>query len=569
MKACFALLASLIVCSSAYGAAGDALVADLAAFGGNGGILRVSSGGSAQTKLSGEGAFVDPSGVALASDGTLYVADFNGFGGGTGSVIRVDPVTGSQRTLASGGDLVDPWALAVQPDGQLLVADPNAFGGGGGVIRVDPKTGAQSAVSSGGAFVDPIGIAVAGDGAVYVVDENAFGGGGGVIRIDPGTGAQTILASAGMVDPIGIAVTGNDLLVADQNPFSTARVIRLDRNSGTQTVLSAGGSLNSPRGVSLMPNGSIVVADQNAFGGPGGLISVDPSSGTQTPIATGGSFADPAGLAIVPNLPPIPAFSVSPDPPLIKRSTTFDASPSRDPDGAIAAYHWDLDGNGSYETPTGSNPLAQHTFEVVGDVKVGLRVIDDHGAAIDLVRNFKVYDIAPPVLGKAVDVFPVSGKVYVKPPEEEKFKTLRTPKQIKVGSTLDTKGGSIRLLSAGDKNKTQTATIKGGAFKVGQRPVRRAVTEFVLANGRDAPKAGASCNRTLWAKAKGRFRTRGEYASATVRGTQWATTDSCRSTTVTVKTGAVLVRNLKTGKQRTVKAGNTYRVTGQPRHHRP
>ena len=568
MKACLALLASLVVCSSAYGAAGDALVADLAAFGGNGGILRVSSGGAAQTKLSGEGAFVDPSGVALGSDGTLYVADFNGFGGGSGEVIRVDPITGAQRTLASGGNLVDPWSVAVQPDGQLLVADPNAFGGGGGVIRVDPNTGAQTPVSSGGVFVDPIGIAVAGDGSVYVVDQNAFGGGGGVIRVDPNTGAQTTLASTGMVDPIGIAVTGNDLLVADQNPFSTARVIRLDRNSGVQTVLSAGGSLNSPRGISLAPSGSIVVADQNAFGGPGGLISIDPSSGTQTPIATGGSFSDPAGLAIVPNLPPIAAFSVSPDPPLIKRSTTFDASTSRDPDGAIGAYHWDLDGNGTYETPTGSNPLAQHTFDAVGIVKVGLRVVDDQGTATDLVRQFQVYDIAPPVLGKAVDLFP-TGKVYVKPPETPTFQVLRTPKQVKVGATIDTKGGSVRLLSAGDKKKTQTATIKGGAFKVGQRPVRRAVTEFVLAQGREKPTANTACNRTLWAKAKGRFRTRGEFASATVRGTQWSTTDTCGSTTVAVKTGAVLVRDLKTGKQKTVKAGQSYRVKGIARKSRP
>lgn len=562
MKACLVVLACLIVCSSAYGAAGDALVADLAAFGGNGGILRVSGAGAAQTKLSGEGAFVDPSGVALGSDGTLYVADFNGFGSGTGAVIRVDPITGSQRTIATGGDLVDPWSVAVQPDGQLLVADPNAFGGGGGVIRVDPSTGAQSTVSSGGAFVDPIGIAVAGDGSVYVVDENAFGGGGGVIRIDPGTGAQTTLASGGMVDPIGIAVAGNDLLVADQNPFSAARVIRIDRGSGTQTVLSAGGSLNSPRGIALAPNGSITVSDQNAFGGPGGLISIDPSSGTQTPIATGGSFADPAGLAIVPNQLPIAAFSLSPDPPLIKRSTTFDASPSKDVDGAIAAYHWDLDGNGTFETPTGSNPLAQHTFDVVGTVNVGLRVVDDQGAATEIVRAFQVYDVAPPVLGKAVDVFPVKGKVYIKQPETPTFRVLRTPKQVRVGSTVDTKRGSVRLLSAGDKRKTQTARLKGGAFKVRQRPVKRAVTEFVLAEGRRAPKAKASCNRTLWAKAHGRFRTRGQYASATVRGTQWSTTDTCGSTTVAVKTGVVLVRDLKSGKQKTVKAGQTYRVRG-------
>ena len=33
---------------------------------------------------------------------------------------------------------------------------------------------------------------------------------------------------------------------------------------------------------------------------------------------------------------------------------TFDASASADPDGTIAKYEWDLDGNGTYETDTGT-----------------------------------------------------------------------------------------------------------------------------------------------------------------------------------------------------------------------
>ena len=33
---------------------------------------------------------------------------------------------------------------------------------------------------------------------------------------------------------------------------------------------------------------------------------------------------------------------------------TFNASARRDPDGSIVKYQWDLDGNGSYETDTGT-----------------------------------------------------------------------------------------------------------------------------------------------------------------------------------------------------------------------
>src|SRR6185369_14628500 len=37
-------------------------------------------------------------------------------------------------------------------------------------------------------------------------------------------------------------------------------------------------------------------------------------------------------------------------------SVTFDASASKDSDGTIAKYQWDLDGNGTFETSTGTTP---------------------------------------------------------------------------------------------------------------------------------------------------------------------------------------------------------------------
>ena len=40
----------------------------------------------------------------------------------------------------------------------------------------------------------------------------------------------------------------------------------------------------------------------------------------------------------------------------------FDASASSDPDGTIAKYEWDLDGNGSYETNTGTTPTVSHAY---------------------------------------------------------------------------------------------------------------------------------------------------------------------------------------------------------------
>jgi PKD repeat protein len=89
------------------------------------------------------------------------------------------------------------------------------------------------------------------------------------------------------------------------------------------------------------------------------------------------------GLAT--NLRPSASFKA---PPSAKAGTqvTFDASASKDPDGTIAKYEWDLDGNGSYETDTGTTPVASATYTIPAGVKVSLRVTDNAGAAATMNR---------------------------------------------------------------------------------------------------------------------------------------------------------------------------------------
>jgi ferric-dicitrate binding protein FerR (iron transport regulator) len=62
----------------------------------------------------------------------------------------------------------------------------------------------------------------------------------------------------------------------------------------------------------------------------------------------------------------------------------------------------------------------------------------------------------------------------------------------------------------------------------------------------------------LWGSGKGKFRTSGKYASATVRGTIWLTQDECDGTLIRVKRGTVQVRDLTRHKTVTVKAGHSY-----------
>jgi PKD repeat protein len=79
------------------------------------------------------------------------------------------------------------------------------------------------------------------------------------------------------------------------------------------------------------------------------------------------------------NRPPVASFT-GPAPAIVGSTASFDASASSDPDGTIATYEWDLDGDGTYETSTGTDPHASTTYAAAGVVTVGLRVTDDLGA---------------------------------------------------------------------------------------------------------------------------------------------------------------------------------------------
>jgi YD repeat-containing protein len=92
----------------------------------------------------------------------------------------------------------------------------------------------------------------------------------------------------------------------------------------------------------------------------------------------GGTATSSVGLAVQ-NQPPKASFTLTPSPAPIGSAVSFDASGSSDPDGTIAKYEWDLDGNGTYETNSGSTPATTKSYFSNGDVAVGLRVTDNSG----------------------------------------------------------------------------------------------------------------------------------------------------------------------------------------------
>ena len=175
----------------------------------------------------------------------------------------------------------------------------------------------------------------------------------------------------------------------------------------------------------------------------------------------------------------------------------------------------------------------------------------------------------PPVLGKSVTVGRESGTVLVKT-KGQGFKPLTQDRGIPVGSFVDTRRGVVSLTSAANaRGVTQAGTFTAGIFQVLQGRRSRGLTSLRL-SGKGfgscarAGKAVASRRlsrrviRKLRANAKGRFTTRGRFASATVRGTRWDMTDRCDGTLTRVRRGVVVVDDLRRHRRITVRAGKSY-----------
>jgi CSLREA domain-containing protein len=169
--------------------------------------------------------------------------------------------------------------------------------------------------------------------------------------------------------------------------------------------------------------------------------------------------------------------------------------------------------------------------------------------------------LPPPVPGETVNVALRSGTVKVKVAGHDEFFTLRDNQQIPVKSTVDTTKGQITLVAAGRKQK---AWFYDGVFKFGQSRGGRPLTTLSLTAKLSCPKGNSAFTaakrkkRRLWGDGKGRFRTKGSFSSATVRGTKWLTEDRCNGTLTRVTKGTVAVRDFRRKRTVIVRAGQRY-----------
>jgi YD repeat-containing protein len=103
----------------------------------------------------------------------------------------------------------------------------------------------------------------------------------------------------------------------------------------------------------------------------------------------GGTDVDSKTL-FVGNDAPTASFTISPNPAIIGQTVTFNGSASSDLDGTVVKYEWDLDGNGTFETNTGTTATTSRVYANAATVNIGLRVTDDDGATGTTTRAFSV-----------------------------------------------------------------------------------------------------------------------------------------------------------------------------------
>jgi hypothetical protein len=215
-------------------------------FAGNGVHASTGDGG-----LATEASLEDPEGVAVAADGSVYIAEFNV----PGRVRRVNPcgiietaAGGGNGFIGDGGPALDlrldgPSDVAVGPDGNVYIAQ----WWGGRILKLAPD-GTISTVAGGVSGNPPLqgdggpatqaklnftrGVTVAPDGTIYIADTGNRRvrrvGNDGIITAVAGTGVIASTGDGGLAlraeleEPYGITTIPNgDVYVSD---FGDARI---------------------------------------------------------------------------------------------------------------------------------------------------------------------------------------------------------------------------------------------------------------------------------------------------------------------------------------------------------
>lgn len=197
----------------------------------------------------------------------------------------------------------------------------------------------------------------------------------------------------------------------------------------------------------------------------------------------------------------------------------------------------------------------------------------------------------PPSLRASLVLDPIEGQTRFRSRGSATFQTLRVDENVPTGSLIDSSKSevqvSVQSSRAGGVDRVQ---LSKGPFLARQLTGDRPITELELKNppprcpstkakksgarsaalrggplarvaslrGGPLARAASKKRRRLFARGRGRFRTRGRYGSGTKRGTVFLTEDRCNGTLFKVDEGRIAVRDFVTGKTIIVRAGQRY-----------
>ncbi|ORW06652.1 serine/threonine-protein kinase PknD [Mycobacterium kyorinense] len=205
-------------------------------------VLKLAHGSSTPAVLPFTGLY-QPQDLAVDSAGSVYVTDFNN------RVVKLPAGSNDQTVLPFSG-LNYPEGVAVDAAGAVYVADR----GNNRVVKLPAGSSDPTDLPFNG-LNDPDGVAVDTAGNVYVTDSDN----NRVLKLEAGSNAQTVLPFSGLTVPWGIGVdSAGGVYVTDHD---TSKVLKLAAGANTSTVLPFDG-LNTPLAVAVDPKGNVYVADR-------------------------------------------------------------------------------------------------------------------------------------------------------------------------------------------------------------------------------------------------------------------------------------------------------------------
>jgi uncharacterized delta-60 repeat protein len=421
--------------------------------------------------------------------------------------------------------------------------------------------------------------------------DSTFGDGGGLVLGEPPGELRAV-----QVDGIGritaAGVSGGSAFVTrrlqDGSPdrsFGTGGAMHGPAESSLHGLVLDGARTVTAGGATLLRDTSLLLGSLDAAGTPEPALGGVPPGWRSFPGAGEalGASLGPGGTLYaagvlgnqpyisrhLPNAAPTAALN-APAQVFAGAPAAFDAGGSSDPEGEQLSYAFDLDGNGTYEFDGGTNPVALRSFPAPGGYAVGVQVTDPRGASATATRAITVvaapFPPPQPVLGKQGVAKPLRGIVRYRLPGTRRFLRLVELTAIPNGTEIDARKGRLLITVLHDASgQLDGARFYGGRFVFSQGQGKTPITTLTLTGGSfkdcmltaegSAPamissvKGGTGTRSTrrvrkLWGSGRGRFRTRGRYGAATVRGTKWLTLDRCDGTKVRVVRGKVSVQDL-------------------------